>query len=219
MVTYEKDVKPMWVLAIDTATPLPGLALAGASFERQAPLPTGRQSSEALLPGLESILSAARLGLADIGRFAVCSGPGSFTGIRVGLATAWGLSRARSIPIETFGSLEAVAELARGSGATRACAAFDAEREEVYFGEYDLEASRARELRPPSLLARESLSAACSPGFPLVNLDAAGTTGMDLPALAAARAILRAPGAATDTPRASYVRLSAAEEYRGLGAP
>lgn len=209
----------MWVLAIDTATPLPGLALAGESLECQTPLPTGRQSSEELLPCLESLLSGARLTLADIGRLAVCSGPGSFTGIRVGLATAWGLSRARSIPIETFGSLEAVAELARDSGAARACAAFDAEREEVYFGEYDLESPRARELRPPALLARESLSAACPPGSPLVSLALRGKTGGDLPALGAARAIVRSPGPATRTPRASYVRLSAAEEYHGVGAP
>ena len=207
----------MWVLAIDTATPLPGLALAGEGSESQAPLPTGRQSSEALLPLLLEILAAANRSLDDVGRLAVCAGPGSFTGIRVGLATAWGLSRARSIAIETFGALEAVAELARGAGFSRVCPSFDAERGDVYLAEYDLQSPRASEVRAPFLLAKESASAACPPGSPIVR-PGDPAAGSVLPALAAARAILRAPGPTTDIPRASYVRLSAAEEFRGVGA-
>ncbi|MGH9442691.1 MAG: tRNA (adenosine(37)-N6)-threonylcarbamoyltransferase complex dimerization subunit type 1 TsaB, partial [Thermoanaerobaculia bacterium] len=163
----------MWVLAIDTATPRPGLAIAGKNREDQRPLPTGRRSSEALLPGIEDILAAASLSLGDVGRIAVCSGPGSFTGIRVGLATAWGLSRARPIPIETFGSLEAVAEIARGTGVLRVCPSFEAEREDVYFGEYDLESPRAAEIRAPMLLPRDALSEACPSGSLGLPLGAA----------------------------------------------
>ena len=208
-------VKPIWVLAIDTATPRPGIALAGEHSEDQYPLPTGRQASEALLPCLESTLASAGLRLNELSRLAVCAGPGSFTGIRVGLATAWGLSRALSVPIETFGSLEAVAELARAGGGRRVCAAFPAERGDVYFGEYDLSGPRAVEASPAKICREVSASDACAPGTLFLNL-ASRESGGDLPVLAAARAVRRAPGPTTDTPRATYVRLSAAEEFHGV---
>ncbi len=212
----------MWVLAIDTATPFPGIALAGERIEDQTPLPTGRQASEALLPCLLSTLSSAGLALRDVDRLAVCSGPGSFTGIRVGLATAWGLSRALSIPIETFGSLEAVAELARRTGALRVCPSFAAERGEVYFGEFDLDGARAKEIGAPRIVAESSAENACPPGALFFSPKAVSPAGRaaegDLPVLAAARAVRRSPGPSTATPRASYVRLSAAEEFRGVRA-
>jgi len=176
----------MWVLAVDTATPMPGVALAGEGFEKGARLPKGRQASEALLGCLETMLSAARLSFPDIGRLAVCSGPGSFTGIRVGLATVWGLARALAIPIETFGALEAVAELARTTGGRRICPSFDAERGEVYFGQFDLDGPRAREIAPPIILARESAPGSCPRGALLFPLDP-GEAGPRIPALAAGR--------------------------------
>jgi tRNA threonylcarbamoyladenosine biosynthesis protein TsaB len=205
----------MWVLAVDTATPLPGVALAGDETERQAALPIGRQASEALLPGLVSLLDSAHLSFGDVGRLAVCSGPGSFTGIRVGLATVWGLSRALSIPVEPFGSLEAAAELARPS-AESVCVGFAAERGEVYFGRFDLRPPRARELASPALAKLEAAAALCPDGETLRMLES--RPGSILPALAAARAVHRAPGDVSTTPRASYVRLSAAEEFRGFAA-
>ncbi|HEY4231356.1 MAG TPA: tRNA (adenosine(37)-N6)-threonylcarbamoyltransferase complex dimerization subunit type 1 TsaB, partial [Thermoanaerobaculia bacterium] len=72
----------MQILAIDTASPRPAVSLlaGGALFEE--PLPTDRRSSEALLPAIASILAAAKSRLEDCARLAVCSGPGSFTGIR-----------------------------------------------------------------------------------------------------------------------------------------
>ncbi len=199
----------MLVLALDTATSVPALALAGDGFESEARLPAGRHASEALLPALAGLLERAGHRLDDVGRIVACAGPGSFTGIRVGLATAWGFSRALGIPLETIGSLEAIAETARGFSETRVTACLDAERGDVYVGGFDLEGLRARELFSPRLVAAGSPR---PEGGPVVPLASGGIT----PALAAARAARRSPGAACDVPRAVYVRPSAAEERHGF---
>ena len=97
----------MNVLAIDTASPDASVALAvgGRIFEEA--LPSERRASEELLPVLRRVIEAAGIELGGFDRIAVCAGPGSFTGVRVGLATAWGLSRAAGIPLETVSTLEA----------------------------------------------------------------------------------------------------------------
>jgi tRNA threonylcarbamoyl adenosine modification protein YeaZ len=100
----------MWVLAFDTASPDPGLGLLrkdpdGSHAYWRQPLGTG---SAELLPGaLEVLLSSAGISINQIGRIGVLSGPGSFTGIRAGLAFARGLSRALEIPLMAVGTFEA----------------------------------------------------------------------------------------------------------------
>jgi tRNA threonylcarbamoyl adenosine modification protein YeaZ len=124
----------MQILAIDTATPTPSVTLltaGGAVWEEPLsasrglissgglippPQPSPRESrraSEELLPAIERCFTAAGTHLPDCDRIAVCSGPGSFTGLRIGLAIAWGLGRAAGIPVETVSTLEALAETAR----------------------------------------------------------------------------------------------------------
>src|SRR5215472_4796334 len=100
----------MYVLAADTATSSPALALSSGSAEAEIRLPVGRQTSEIFFAVLEQLLATAGIDLSGVGRLAVCAGPGSFTGIRVGLSTFWGFSRSLGIPLEAAGSLEAVAE-------------------------------------------------------------------------------------------------------------
>lgn len=201
----------MLVLAIDTATPAPALALAGEEFEDEMRLPEGHPVSEALLPYLAELLSRAGVSLEGIGRIAVCAGPGSFTGIRVGLATAWGFSRALGIPLETIDALEMMAETARASGVAVASAVLDAERGEAYAAVFDLSGPRAR------AVAEGRIVPSGNPG-PLsgavVRLPSERPFAVS-PALAAARAVRESPGPATTTPRARYVRLSAAEEFHG----
>jgi tRNA threonylcarbamoyladenosine biosynthesis protein TsaB len=204
----------MLVLAIDTATSRPALALAGlggdnGGFEDQVDLPSGSHASESLLVSAAALLGRAGRTLADIGRVGALAGPGSFTGIRVGLATAWGFSRSLGIPLETIGSLEAIAETARSSGESSVTARLDAERGDVYVATYDLSGVRAREIAPPRLAAAGSPL----PGGVTV---VPGEPGAPVPALAAARVILRSPGADASVPRALYVRASAAEERDGI---
>ena len=198
----------MFVLALDTATPVPALAVFGDGVDEEVPLPFGRQASEALLPALDRLLARCGLSLDGIGRIAVLSGPGSFTGIRVGLATAWGLSRRLRVPVEAAGSLEAVAETARGGGAL-VRAAFEAERGQVYAAVYDLSGPRAKEVEAPHLAAQTSLA---QDGIPTVR---AAPGLVPSPALAAARAAARNPRVESGGLHAVYVRLSAAEERHG----
>ena len=91
----------------------------------EEPLPDGPPRLRGSAPRDRAAASrAARTRLADCDRIAVCAGPGSFTGVRVGLATAWGLGRALGIAVEAVSTLEAMAEAARGLGTRRASSRF-----------------------------------------------------------------------------------------------
>jgi len=201
------------VLALDTATPVPAIALAGEGFEGESRLPPGRHVSEVLLPALAELLDRAGATLSDVSRVAALSGPGSFTGIRVGLSTAWAFARSLGVPLETVDSLEAIAETARrderpGSAPVSAC--LDAERGEIYAATFDLSGPRARLAGEERILP--AAEAASLPG----RLARPAADGAPSAALAAARAVRRAPGPAAGVPRARYVRASAAEEFHGV---
>jgi tRNA threonylcarbamoyladenosine biosynthesis protein TsaB len=95
------------ILAIETATIEVGVAVADengpvAAFSVRA----RRRHAESLHPAVETVLSAAGVGLADVNAIAVDIGPGLFTGIRVGVAAAKGYAMALGIPIVALTSLE-----------------------------------------------------------------------------------------------------------------
>lgn len=211
------------VLAIDTASPLPAVALAHGDGRIEERLPEGRRASEELLPAISRCLEKGGSALSDLSRLALCAGPGSFTGLRVGLATAWGLSRAAGIPVETVSTLEAMAEAARGNGSRRVWTALDAGRGDAVFQPFSLEGVRARALAPARLAPPErAFAEALEAGDPIVALppELAGsrTTRLPLsPALALAVAAARAPNpaAAATSFEPIYTRASAAEERRG----
>lgn len=206
-------------LAIDTASPAGAVALACADRVIEETLPRDRRASEELLAAVRRCLDRGGLSLAGVTRLAVCSGPGSFTGIRVGLATAWGLSRAAGMPVETVPTLEAMAEAARGLGAGPAWTALDAGRGEVVCQAFDVGGPRAEPLAGSVRIPGHRLADTVRGGFVVaLPRDLAGPAAPDLPrtpahalALAAARAP-RAPGAGFAP---IYSRPSAAEERRG----
>jgi tRNA threonylcarbamoyladenosine biosynthesis protein TsaB len=86
----------------------------------------------------------------SIDRLAVGVGPGSFTGLRVGIAFAQGLSMGLGRPLFGVGSLRAMAEGAPSAGAPLRCPVLDARRDEVFIAAYD---AQGEELYPPSALA------------------------------------------------------------------
>lgn len=108
----------------------------------------GLDHSVRLLPGVEFLLQRLRLRPADLAAVAVSVGPGSFTGVRVGLATALGLARAAGIPAVGVGSLEALAELAP-PGPGWICPWMDAGRGEVYAAAFREGGARREECLPP----------------------------------------------------------------------
>lgn len=98
---------------------------------------------------LERVLAQAGLGIADVSLLAVAAGPGSFTGIRIGMATAQGLAMARGLRVVPVSTLEALAR--GGANPTRAVAAWmDAHRGEVYGALYG---PQGRDVRIPAAVA------------------------------------------------------------------
>ncbi len=120
------------LLAIETATSGASLALLrGERLLGELSLAAERGLAEQVLPALEALLSLARFGVTEIERFAVSIGPGSFTGLRVGVATVQGLafgSPACAVAVPTLSALARGALPSRGPVA----AVLDARRDEVY---------------------------------------------------------------------------------------
>lgn len=144
------------LLAVDTATPQVSVALrrAGGAVAswRRAP---GRDHGEALAPLLASSLAAEGITPADLTAVAVDVGPGLFTGLRVGLATAKALSAALGIPVVGVTSLEILAWPHRHDHRIVA-AVVDARRKEVFRALYR-PAPSDRGPAPTEPAARESV--------------------------------------------------------------
>lgn len=209
------------ILALDTAGPAPAVTVISGDGSFDELLPTDRHASERLLAAIESCIGRAGVGLKDLGRIAVCAGPGSFTGVRVGLATAWGLGRALGCPVEAVSTLEALAEASRVPGLSAVAAALDAGRGEVVWQAFDLSGPRAVARGDASRARREDFRAAA--GVPIATLPAdlladggsAAPNGGPL-SRALAAAVARAPSSEPASRfSAIYSRPSAAEEKRG----
>ncbi len=122
----------MRVLGLDTATWTASIGLIDANgVLAERSLAVARSHAAALLPLIEETLAAARLDLRQIELIAVSIGPGSFTGLRIGLSTAKGLSLATGIPVVGVPTLEALARAA-GPRAGLVCPVLDARKGEVY---------------------------------------------------------------------------------------
>ena len=129
----------MLILAIDTSGPSGGITLAEADAESFCLLESsaiaGGTFSAQLIPTLAALLKTHGYRAADIGGFAAASGPGSFTGLRVGLSAIKGLAETLHKPIAVVSVLEALASLSDHTG--KIAAAIDAGRKEIYFGLYE----------------------------------------------------------------------------------
>lgn len=153
----------MLILAIETATERGSLALAeGDRVLGEYPLETPGTYLQHLLPGVQALLAGANCALADVGAIAVSRGPGNFTGLRLGLATAQGLAWSRSLPLVAVSTLEVVA--AQVPGQPRPVAALmDAKRREVYLGRYGGAAGRPQALGDPVRLPLDALAGELRP--------------------------------------------------------
>ncbi len=139
------------LLAVDTSGKNGSLALAAIAPEQSeivvlevVPL-TGGAFSAQLVPQIAAVLGKHGYRKDDLGAFAVVNGPGSFTGLRVGLAAIKALAEALQKPIASISLLEAVA--VSGSARGRVLAALDAGRGDVYAGDYEVDAQDPRRVR------------------------------------------------------------------------
>jgi tRNA threonylcarbamoyladenosine biosynthesis protein TsaB len=124
------------LLAVETATCVTSVALLrGDALLGELTIEGDRPQSERLLAAIDALLRTTGARIADVETYAVSIGPGSFTGLRVGLATVKGLAFAGACPVAAVPTLRGLAEVARGSGAPVAVL-LDARREEVYAAVY-----------------------------------------------------------------------------------
>lgn len=112
--------------------------------------------SEQMMPLLDSLLSHLELKMSDIDLIGVSVGPGSFTGIRIGVAAANAMAMALDIPVVGISSLEAMAYTA-GETAYTIVSTFDAQRDRFYFNAYRFENSELKALETEDVLEKEDL--------------------------------------------------------------
>ena len=125
----------MLLLAFDTATPAVTVAVADASgVLAQSSAVDSRRHGELLAPAIAQVLDSAGADRGDITEVAVGVGPGPFTGLRVGLATARVLGAALAVPVRGVCTLDALAMESELAGEYRV--ATDARRREVYLAAY-----------------------------------------------------------------------------------
>ncbi len=129
----------MKILMIDTCGATGSVALADTDCEpailAAASLP-GRTASERLVGTIKDLMVQSGISLGSLNAVVVVHGPGSFTGVRVGLSAAKGLCEALGLPLIAISRLAVFAHLAGPSGGASVYALLDAGRGEFYFGEY-----------------------------------------------------------------------------------
>lgn len=129
----------MLILAIDTSTSSIGVAVLASALDPVVGVAIdARAHTERLAPLVRDTLEAAAVTPADVTDIAVGTGPGPFTGLRVGLVTAVTLGYALGIPVHGVCSLDALGEqaLAEHDDVTEVLVATDARRKEVYWARY-----------------------------------------------------------------------------------
>jgi tRNA threonylcarbamoyladenosine biosynthesis protein TsaB len=168
----------MRVLAVDTSTLAGGVALLeGERTVAEYILDVRLTHSERLMPAIDRVMHDARWGPRDLTGLAVAIGPGSFTGLRIGISAIKGLALALSLPIAAVPTLDALAASYPGS-ALPVCPVVTARRDEVYASLYRWDgtamrrewdylalspAELAERLRAPVVVIGEGASAIVSP--------------------------------------------------------
>jgi tRNA threonylcarbamoyladenosine biosynthesis protein TsaB len=147
--------EPHLILAVETATSAVSVALLrGEALLDEWTSEDARAPSERLLPGIDALLARSGTPLAAVASFAVSVGPGSFTGLRVGIATVKGLAFASGRLVAAVPTLAALAR-AGAAGAAPVAALLDARRGEVYAAVYGADGAAlvAETVAKPAALA------------------------------------------------------------------
>jgi len=132
---------PSFILAIDTSTPVASVAItSGTLADGSVPAVFSWRGavshSSRLLTVVETVMAEAKISFEQLAGFAVGLGPGSFTGLRIAMATAKGLATATGLPLYGVSSLDVLA--ATVASERQVCAVLDARKQEIYVGRYRL---------------------------------------------------------------------------------
>jgi tRNA threonylcarbamoyladenosine biosynthesis protein TsaB len=146
------------ILSLDTATPRGSIALMeGREVVGELRLRSQETHSARLLTGIGFLLNSAGWELADVNLIVAGIGPGSFTGIRIGAATALGLAQSLALAYVGISGLDALAHQLPGVEG-RIGVVMDAQRSQVYYAEYVSSHGRVRKGMVPALLDPGSLA-------------------------------------------------------------
>ena len=166
----------------------------------------GRRYSEVMLPAIVGLLERHGFAKNELGLIGVAAGPGSFTGLRVGIATVKGLAEVWATPVVAVSVLEAIALRSGAQG--RVLAALDAQRSELFFGEYEIAAGTAKKLGEDVAAVADFVAKMKANAERVVTPDA--TLGARLEEAGIAAEVIAAP-TAEDIARIAYRRFLAGE--------
>jgi tRNA threonylcarbamoyladenosine biosynthesis protein TsaB len=153
-----------WLLALDTATPLGSVAVGDHRGARAEAAVGDRRHAAATLPAIEQVLRLAGVTFADLEGIVLADGPGSFTGLRIGFATAKGLLREHAgLALRVAPSLMGLAWHAAAFAGGPVAALYDALRGEVFAAVYAVSERRIETLLAPRLTTPEALVQAAPP--------------------------------------------------------
>ena len=161
----------MVVLGLDTATWTAAVGVVRDQIVLGEDVEPASRSHVTSLPGLiERVLARAGLGIGDVEGLAISIGPGSFTGLRIGLGLMKGLAFAGGVPLAAVSTLEALAAVSGAERGQTVCAALDARKREVYGALFRVDDDGSlRRLGPDVALAPEALAARLPAGTVLVG--------------------------------------------------
>lgn len=160
----------MIVLGIDTSTRIASVAIVDDG--RVLAELRGDDSARGadLLVQIDAACTAAHIGPRDLAAVAIGAGPGSFTGLRIGMATAKGIAFAAKCPLWAVSSLAALAfEELDAEPAATVLAVLDARKGEVYAGAYHRDGDRTVPLGDEVVMAPEGIAAFAPPGARIVG--------------------------------------------------
>ncbi|WP_418585599.1 tRNA (adenosine(37)-N6)-threonylcarbamoyltransferase complex dimerization subunit type 1 TsaB [Intestinibacter sp.] len=137
----------MKILGIDTSSMAASVAvIEDNKLICEYTINTKKTHSQKLMPMIENMLGLSDLNVREIDAIAVCEGPGSFTGLRIGMATAKAIAHVNDIPVIGVNSLEALAANMNLCD-KKICSILDAQRNQVYTGRYQYEGTKLVEIK------------------------------------------------------------------------
>lgn len=144
----------MKILSVDTSSNICSVAiLEDNKIIKEMHNKSEKEHSETLMPMIDNVLKSSNLTLEDINLIACSKGPGSFTGIRIGLATIKAFADSKNIPVMGINSLEALAFcglIAKGNG--EYVSIIDAKNNNVYFAIYKMKDNKFSIYKNPEIL-------------------------------------------------------------------
>ena len=150
----------MRILAVDTTTSSGSVALLeNGTLRGEFCLESPETHSSRLFRAIDALLESAGLGVRDVDAFAVAAGPGSFTGIRIGLGAVKSLAFASGRPVAPVSTLLALAMKPAAEGARLICPVLDAKKDEIYAALFEPRRAGLAELIPQGAYAPDALFA------------------------------------------------------------